>query len=55
MGRIVFCWTLASIRSTTSPPRWISPRIGGFSFAALSGFRGGDARSPDQGSDQGSE
>src|SRR4029453_10564913 len=34
IGWIVFCWTLASICSTTCPPRWISPRIGGLSFAS---------------------
>src|SRR5438270_10340653 len=28
IGWIVFCWTLASICSTTCPPRWISPSAG---------------------------
>src|SRR3954451_6958444 len=35
IGWIVFCWTLASICSTTCPPRWISPRIGGLSFSSV--------------------
>src|SRR6185437_9447640 len=35
IGSIVFCWTLASIRSTTRPPRWIRPRTGGLSFASV--------------------
>src|SRR5947208_15887686 len=34
IGPIVFCWTLASIRSTTCPPRWIRPSTGGLSFAS---------------------
>src|SRR3954454_7654208 len=34
-GRIVVCRTLASIRTTTSPPRCSRPRIGGFSFASV--------------------
>ena len=29
IGWIVFCCTLASMRRTTCPPRWIRPRIGG--------------------------
>src|SRR3954464_2981696 len=32
---IVVCCTLASMRSTTSPPRWIRPRTGGLSFASV--------------------
>src|SRR6187431_1913526 len=35
IGWIVTCWTLGSKWSTTSPPRWISPRIGGFSFSRV--------------------
>src|SRR3954463_10366266 len=35
IGWIVFCCTLASMRSTTCPPRWIRPRIGGLSFASV--------------------
>src|SRR3954454_11197587 len=35
IGWIVFCWTLASIRSTTCPPRWIRPSTGGLSFASV--------------------
>src|SRR3954464_6669913 len=35
IGSIVFCWTLASIRSTTCPPLWIRPRTGGLSFASV--------------------
>src|SRR3954468_22582811 len=35
MGWIVACWTLASIWRTTSPPRWIRPKIGGFSFSRV--------------------
>ena len=35
IGWIVFCWTLASICSTTCPPRWIRPRIGGLSFSSV--------------------
>jgi hypothetical protein len=31
-GLMVTCCTLASIAITTSPPRWIIPKIGGFSF-----------------------
>src|SRR3712207_1798656 len=34
-GLIVACCTLASMRSTTWPPRWIRPRTGGLSFAAV--------------------
>ena len=34
-GRIVACCTLASMRTTTRPPRWIRPRIGGLSFASV--------------------
>src|SRR5919112_4482178 len=29
MGWIVFCCTLASMRMTSCPPRWIRPRTGG--------------------------
>ena len=32
-GLIVACCTLANMRSTTWPPRWIRPRIGGLSFS----------------------
>src|SRR3712207_6013092 len=35
IGRIVFCCTLASMRMTTCPPRWIRPRIGGLSFSSV--------------------
>src|SRR3954468_19628853 len=35
IGPIALLWTLASIRSTTRPPRWIRPRIGGLSFASV--------------------
>src|SRR4051794_17801629 len=31
----VACWTLASIRITTWPPRSIMPKIGGFSFSKV--------------------
>ena len=34
-GAIVFCFTSASIRITTSPVRWIIPKTGGFSFASV--------------------
>src|SRR5262245_59905032 len=34
-GLIVTCWTLANIRMTTSPPRWIIPKTGGFSVASV--------------------
>src|SRR4051794_9548035 len=34
-GRMVACWTLASIRAATSPPRWSRPRIGGLSLASV--------------------
>jgi hypothetical protein len=34
-GPIVFCLTSAGIRMTTSPVRWIMPKIGGFSFASV--------------------
>src|SRR5512143_3188679 len=34
-GSIVLCWTFASMRMTTSPPRWSIPRIGGFSFSKV--------------------
>src|SRR6266446_740609 len=34
-GLIVRCWTLSSIRITPSPPRWIIPKIGGFSVASV--------------------
>ena len=34
-GPIVTCLTLANIRITTWPPRWIIPKIGGFSFASV--------------------
>src|SRR5215470_9429088 len=34
-GLIVTCWTLSSIRITTSPPRCIIPKIGGFSVASV--------------------
>ncbi len=33
IGLIVACCTLASMRKTTSPPRWIRPRMGGLSFS----------------------
>src|SRR3954454_6491774 len=33
-GRIVACRTSASIRTTTSPPRWSRPSTGGLSFAS---------------------
>src|SRR3954468_837349 len=32
-GSIVLCCTLASMRRTTGPPRWIRPRTGGLSFS----------------------
>src|SRR5215212_6867059 len=32
-GSIVLCCTFASMRRTTGPPRWITPRIGGLSFS----------------------
>src|ERR687897_693291 len=32
---MVACWTLASIRITTWPPRSILPKIGGFSFSRV--------------------
>src|SRR3954466_14942908 len=35
IGWIVFCCTLASMRSITCPPRCIRPRIGGLSFASV--------------------
>src|SRR3954462_472656 len=35
VGWRVFCWTLASIRITTWPPRSIMPKIGGFSFSRV--------------------
>src|SRR3954464_5766569 len=35
IGWIFFCCTLASMRSTTCPPRWIRPRIGGLSVASV--------------------
>src|SRR4051794_25524472 len=35
IGSIVFCWTLANIRSTTCPPRRIRPSTGGLSFASV--------------------
>jgi hypothetical protein len=35
IGWIVFCCTLASMCSTTCPPRWIKPRIGGLSFSSV--------------------
>src|SRR3954454_6216068 len=35
IGWIVVCCTLASMRSTTCPPRWIRPRIGGLSFSSV--------------------
>jgi len=34
-GLIVACCTLASMRSTTCPPRWIRPRMGGLSFSSV--------------------
>jgi hypothetical protein len=34
-GRIVACRTFSSIRTTTAPPRWIIPKIGGFSFSKV--------------------
>src|SRR5512144_1047478 len=34
-GAIVVCWTLSSLRMTTSPPRWSIPRIGGCSFSKV--------------------
>src|SRR3954453_23183901 len=35
IGWMVACWTLASIRITTWPPRSIMPKIGGFSFSKV--------------------
>jgi hypothetical protein len=35
IGWMVACWTLASIRITTWPPRSIMPKIGGFSFSRV--------------------
>ena len=35
IGPMVACWTSSSIRMTTSPFRWIMPKIGGFSFAKV--------------------
>src|SRR3954467_15751594 len=35
IGWRVACWTLASIRITTWPPRSIMPKIGGFSFSRV--------------------
>jgi len=32
IGLIVACCTLASLCSTTWPPRWIKPRMNGLSF-----------------------
>lgn len=34
-GAIVTCWTLGNIWMTTSPERWIMPKIGGFSFSSV--------------------
>ena len=34
-GAIVPCWTLGNIWITTSPCRWIMPKIGGFSEASV--------------------
>lgn len=38
-GLIVVCCRLAIIRGTTSPPRWIRPRMGGLSFASVPRYR----------------
>src|ERR1700691_2040388 len=35
IGSIVTCLTLASIFTATSPPRWMMPRTGGFSFSSV--------------------
>ena len=35
IGLIVACCTLASMRSATWPPRWISPRVGSLSFSSV--------------------
>ena len=32
---MVACWTLSSIRTTTAPPRWIIPKMGGFSVSRV--------------------
>src|SRR3954467_15422546 len=37
IGWIVICCTLASMRRTTWPPRWIRPRMGGLSFSTCPG------------------
>src|SRR4028119_314887 len=34
-GLIVVCCTLASMRRTTWPPRWIRPRMGGLSLSGV--------------------
>ena len=34
-GLMVACCTLASMRRTTSPLRWIRPRMGGLSFSSV--------------------
>nr|WP_245536707.1 hypothetical protein [Thiothrix nivea] len=34
-GLIVVCFTFASIRITTSPERWIMPKMGGLSFSSV--------------------
>src|ERR1700749_1390122 len=36
-GLIVGCCTLASMRSRTWPPRWITPRMGGLALSSLQG------------------
>src|SRR3954451_8806122 len=51
IGWIVFCCTLVSMRSTTCPPRWIRPRIGGLSFSSVP--RPGPALLPAGGTAQG--
>jgi len=32
-GSMVACLTFSNIRMTTSPERWIMPKMGGFSFS----------------------
>jgi hypothetical protein len=43
-GLIVACLTFASICATTSPPRWMIPRIGGFSFSSVPRLRAAFSR-----------
>src|SRR3954451_14825292 len=35
IGWIVFCFTLGSMRTTTSPPRCVNPRSSALSFASV--------------------